>query len=414
MTGEGQRGSQVVVGVVVGGVPAHQVLARALPDLVQAVLRRLAGEVPAEDGDPGRFADDVDRGIRGFLGALQSNVVPTVDGLGELRGAAARHAAEGTSPDTVLKTHHLAIRVCGEFLENHVGRGDTAGLMRLNRLQLGYLSRVGEALSAGYFRERQLMSGVDRARQSLLSALLAGTPAVEAAGRVALKLPTCYLVLQLSIQPSPLSIHETGVDSTPDRRRGQLRDELETRFPGPMLAALSVDGGIVLVPSDSKAADVGADEWNALAPSLSGAGAAVGAEITAGVAAADPDGVADAATLAREVLDLAMSFEREPGVHQLDDVLLEYQLTRRSPARTKLAALLEPLYGKAGLLETVRAHVGGGLNRRGTAQCLHIHPNTVDYRLRKIATLTGLDITDAADLPRIIAALAAHTAERET
>jgi DNA-binding PucR family transcriptional regulator len=36
-----------------------------------------------------------------------------------------------------------------------------------------------------------------------------------------------------------------------------------------------------------------------------------------------------------------------------------------------------------------------------------VHPNTVNYRLRKVASLTGLDASAAADLPRVSAALAA-------
>ena len=64
------------------------------------------------------------------------------------------------------------------------------------------------------------------------------------------------------------------------------------------------------------------------------------------------------------------------------------------------------------LLTTLRAHLDGGLNRRHTARTLHLHPNTVDYRLRRIARLTGLDPTRPADLLRITAAVAARDAER--
>ncbi|MGW7416296.1 helix-turn-helix domain-containing protein, partial [Streptomyces sp. NPDC054863] len=41
---------------------------------------------------------------------------------------------------------------------------------------------------------------------------------------------------------------------------------------------------------------------------------------------------------------------------------------------------------------------------------LHIHPNTVDYRLRKIAELTGADPLKTADVALLGAALAARTA----
>jgi DNA-binding PucR family transcriptional regulator len=87
-------------------------------------------------------------------------------------------------------------------------------------------------------------------------------------------------------------------------------------------------------------------------------------------------------------------------------VLVEYQLTRPSAARARLAGLLDPI--DADLLSTLRAYVDNGLSRQRAARLLHVHPNTVDYRLRKIAVQTGLDATRPADLPRIAAALAAR------
>lgn len=392
--------------IAVGGRAAHQLLAGALPELVRTVLGRCAEEAEWGGNRSVRLADEVDLGIRGFIGTLLGNVVPTVDGLAAVRDSAARRAAEGMALETVLKLHHLAVEVCGEFLENHVDRQDAASLRRLNRLQLGYLGRVAEALSTGYLSERRLARTGDRsAQQALLTALLAGTPAAEAAGRAALKLPASYFVLQLSIRVR--TSH-----SSPEGQRCTLKNELEQFAPGSVLTALSTDGGVVLLPSELHAEEVDAAAWTEVSKAVTEAAASSGVEVIAGAEVAEPDGVAPASGLARDVLDLALRFDRAPGVHRLDHLLLEYQLTRRSPARTKLAALLDPLRGKAGLLETVRVHVSGGLNRRGTAEALHIHPNTVDYRLRKIATLTGMDITNPADLPRMIAALAAHTAER--
>ena len=40
-----------------------------------------------------------------------------------------------------------------------------------------------------------------------------------------------------------------------------------------------------------------------------------------------------------------------------------------------------------------------------------MHPNTVDYRLRRIAELTGLDPTSITDIALINAALAARAAK---
>lgn len=113
---------------------------------------------------------------------------------------------------------------------------------------------------------------------------------------------------------------------------------------------------------------------------------------------------------AKEILDVARWFGKGPGVYLLPDVLVEYQLTRPTAATPALAALLDPLDGYPELLATLETHLALGRARRRTAEALHLHPNTVDYRLRKAAGLTGLDPSDDAHLQRIAAALAARKA----
>jgi sugar diacid utilization regulator len=78
-----------------------------------------------------------------------------------------------------------------------------------------------------------------------------------------------------------------------------------------------------------------------------------------------------------------------PGLYRLDDVALEFQLSQPGPARAKLAALLDPLRENPELLTTLRTYFHSGLSRRRAAAQLHLHPNSVDYRLRKIAVRTA-------------------------
>lgn len=94
-------------------------------------------------------------------------------------------------------------------------------------------------------------------------------------------------------------------------------------------------------------------------------------------------------------------------------MLLDYQLTRPGVARRELAALLDPLADHPELLQTLEVHLGYDLNRRRTASTLHIHANTVDYRLRRIAELTGLDPARRVDLRHLEAALVARRLERD-
>ena len=58
-------------------------------------------------------------------------------------------------------------------------------------------------------------------------------------------------------------------------------------------------------------------------------------------------------------------------------------------------------------MQTLEAYIASGLNRRATAASLAVHANTVDYRMRRVLELTGLNPTDPADLPYIGAALVA-------
>lgn len=93
-------------------------------------------------------------------------------------------------------------------------------------------------------------------------------------------------------------------------------------------------------------------------------------------------------------------------------MLLEYQLTRPSAARAELGRLLGPLEEHPDLLSTVDTYLRLGLDRRSTAAAMHLHPNTVDYRVRRSVALTGLDPADPQQLQRIGAALVIRRLDR--
>jgi hypothetical protein len=78
------------------------------------------------------------------------------------------------------------------------------------------------------------------------------------------------------------------------------------------------------------------------------------------------------------------------------------------PATTRLAALLDPLADNPDLLPTLELYRAEDLNRRRTATAPHLHPSTVDYRLRRVVALTGLDPARPQDLRHIGAAMAAR------
>jgi sugar diacid utilization regulator len=85
-----------------------------------------------------------------------------------------------------------------------------------------------------------------------------------------------------------------------------------------------------------------------------------------------------------------------------EDVLIDH-IVRSSPHADLLVQSLEPLreYDErrgSSLMETLGAYFSTGFNLTRSAELLHVHPNTVVYRLRRVAELTGRDPGDPNDL----------------
>ncbi len=117
--------------------------------------------------------------------------------------------------------------------------------------------------------------------------------------------------------------------------------------------------------------------------------------------------VSEAVQEAREVAQLASAIGRPPGMYRLDDVLLESVLVRPSTVTERLMQLVAPLAEGTALRETLETYLAADLDRRRAASALHIHPNTLDYRLRRIHELTGLAPTTTHGLQLLSAALIA-------
>ncbi|MFD4457487.1 PucR family transcriptional regulator [Nocardia sp. NPDC058480] len=119
----------------------------------------------------------------------------------------------------------------------------------------------------------------------------------------------------------------------------------------------------------------------------------------------DRDRIPEAAEEVHELLDVATRLHHPPGLYQIEDLAIEYQLTRPGPGRDRLEMFLDSVAEFPDLINTLRAHINNGLNRRLTSRETHIHMNTVDYRLRRIYELVGLTPHDPNVIWRLRAAL---------
>ncbi len=215
-----------------------------------------------------------------------------------------------------------------------------------------------------------------------------------------------YLVLALSV-PSHPDENDPAIQSTVAARRKlrRVQAELATVCGRSPLSMLSTEGGTVLIPG------VHDEEWiEALVHRLTTA-----AEVPLTVTAEQAD-IADIPTTAdqvHELLSLAHQLHRPAGLYRMDDLVLEYQLTRPGPGRRHLRQILEPLDASPELLETLEIHISHDLNRQRSARQLHLHTNTVDYRLKRIAQLTGFDPTRPSGIRHLQAALVARRLEAQ-
>lgn len=96
-------------------------------------------------------------------------------------------------------------------------------------------------------------------------------------------------------------------------------------------------------------------------------------------------------------LRAAIGWPGAPRPVASDELLAERALAGDGHARRHLVdALYSPLLTSGEtLVETLTAYYQEGTSIEGTARALFVHPNTVRYRLRQAAEVTGLNPTDA-------------------
>ena len=92
---------------------------------------------------------------------------------------------------------------------------------------------------------------------------------------------------------------------------------------------------------------------------------------------------------------------------EADQLLPERALAGDGLARrTLIEQIYEPLRDQAGeLLETLWCYLDNGRSLEATARELFVHPNTVRYRLKKVAELVGWNPTSPRAAMNLQAAL---------
>ncbi|WP_082945022.1 helix-turn-helix domain-containing protein [Mycobacterium sp. 852013-50091_SCH5140682] len=393
-------------------ITTQQQLADRLAQRTQALtveaVQALCARIPAyrtlpDEAVRGDVTAIIRRNLELIWSSLRTGCEPDPVALADLTASAARRADERIPLSDILRAYHIGAEQLWVAISTHVKDVDllayAAGTLQ------AHLRAATAAVLAGYGAEQTPTYDDHVAKQALLTALVSGTNPNSTAAQLGLPIASCYWVVVLSVAGHPdENLPEVDQDVVLCRKARRLQRELNRLARGRALCDVTASGGIALVPSSS---DVTVDR---LREHLLSIEKAVGAPLVAALAPSTTAAVPTTLAETRELLAVARGHGRQHGVVTLEDIAVEYQLSRPSVAHTVLVEIVRPLFDHDSVMETFAAYLDCGCDRAVAAQQLNVHTNTVGYRLRKVTTLTGLDLTAPRDIVRATAALAAYRA----
>ncbi|MFF3611778.1 PucR family transcriptional regulator [Streptomyces sp. NPDC002580] len=304
--------------------------------------------------------------------------------LRRFRGIASARAADGRPVQAVLRAYRVAGTVLTEEVAARAPHLAAADAFALARMLLATLDTLSEEMATAYAATSEDLAG-DRTRalRLLFDDLIAGRHAsagalTDRSARLGVQLPDpfCLLAAGPVATDRPDLAHETATD---------LLDALAV--PGGEVTPLATVRGsraVLLLPlaaSERVTAVLGERSWR-------------GCVITG----ESLERVAVAHRLAADALDTAPVHAHRSGrvLTDADAHVLALLAGRPAAAPDHIARLvLGPLTDAAQrhLLEALTAYIDSG-SANAAARSLHLHPQSLRYRLRRVHELTGRDPRD--------------------
>ncbi|MFD4401595.1 PucR family transcriptional regulator [Nocardia sp. NPDC058499] len=339
------------------------------------------------------------------LGRLDGRELPHE--IEQVREAAAEWAREGIPVDTINHAIHEGFKLGFDHIMSTAGPADSATLVATARRMLEILDTITSEVALAYVSEyRGVVAEHHTAVHTLISALLGGHSTATMARECGIEIAPSYQVLALGLPPHPdESAPRVDGRIVARRKLRRVQAELARSCGERALSLLSIDGGTVLLPAHMFPED-------ALDELIARLSQAAQVPVTATVVTAETADIPGATDRAHELLDIVSRITTGGGLHRFSDLALEFQITRPGPAREHLSAILDPLDEHPELLETLRQHIANNFNRQRTARLMHMHTNTLDYRLKRVRLLTGYDPAIPNGLWYLTSALVARSYQK--
>lgn len=322
--------------------------------------------------------EGVERSLRRWSRWLTTGVAPADSDFEPLREWARARATEGVRLEDLLRAFGLGGQIGWQLMRRHARADEADALLDGAGLLMRYVDRVSAIVTDTYLAERELLVSEDerRTRQLLERLIDAGTLDAddhELARRLVVPVQDAY---------APFAIVMPG---RPPRRHAALAARLRRR--GWTLTVTEGDRVVGLT-------------WKALDPGDLDEGPDVLLVIARPVRREElAEARDDLVALAEHGRRLGLR-----GRMQADDHLLEILMGRSPRLAARLrATVLDPLGSPdhRELLRTLHVLVACRFDRGATSATLHVHRNTLAYRLRRIQEIAGLDLEDPRDLARV-------------
>ncbi|HEX4812279.1 MAG TPA: helix-turn-helix domain-containing protein [Nonomuraea sp.] len=399
-------------------------------DMADAAAAAIRAEIPtyAAQG-PGFHADVRDQVVRHYrakLAVLMEERRVSHEDIAFSRRAAMRRARAGVALADYMNAYRVGQRIFWEWLVERAGptpAGREAALS-LAVLQMRYCE-FASAQAANSYMEFQQYAAAEAVRESrdLLETLLAGgapTRGRELAAAQAHGLPpdarTPLLVVVAMLVEAP-AVMTAGLDRGAEARHAACAALARTGGNGPRTLSVVRQSEIVAVPvlGPGTGPEELCDRLQGVLDTLAGEGI----RLAMGVSTVVPGTaqIPQAYQEARAVLDFVPEdggVAALPRITPFQYLALRADDTARHLVDPRITALLEEDRARGGVLTaTIRAFAAADLNLRTAAERLQIHPNTAQYRLRRIQERTGRSLRSINDLVELLVAIALQDARPE-
>jgi sugar diacid utilization regulator len=363
--------------------------------LAESLWERVPGyEITALDR--AELLDAIRASVHAMLRCLAEGRAPNPEELEPARALGERRAIQGVPIESVVGSWHTAERFFGERL---LGVGDlSAHDARDTYRQLAkVIDRMTEVAAAAYRDVRGEVQAQNSQASADIVSSLAGEEVLEP-GELERR------ALLIGVEPHlPFRAIALGTPNADKialtRNKRAITEALHANTSGQMLAGSHRGFDLLLLTEHDDVVEV---VQRAM-------GRAGGSEaVVAGLGEPRPRLTEAAGSLREAISAVRVALVLNRPVVRFVDVVPEV-LLQESPlsARTMVQAVLGPI-DHGDLVETLQTFLSSGLSVRATARRLHVHENTVSYRIKRVLEAFELDSVDDLVRPDVLLALRAR------